>query len=176
MITPETSPASLKRRRVCPDAPEGKSQIFAHEGKRQRKRQLFAQDDTGIDYDTVTINNKVVNNNVLDNIIMTDNILNENMNAYDHRGLIEQANDLIDLIVFQRGLLTLKPTLGSWKPYKYLGILLNKVQNIIHLYKWSITWNKYNIFNDLNEKEQKFKTAIELYCKEFLQNPKYALP
>ena len=173
MITPETSPASLKRRRVCPDAPQR---------KRQGKRQLFMQDDNVIDYDYVidhsndVINNKVVNNNVLDNIIVTDNILNENMNAYDHRGLIEQANDLIDLIVFQRGLLTLKPTMGSWKPYKYLGILLNKVQNIIHLYNWSITWNKYNIFNNLNEKEKMFKNAIELYCKEFLENPKYALP
>ena len=161
MNTPETSPATLKRRFECPDAP--------------RKRQLFMHDDNVIDYDNVNNVNPVINDNVLDNIIVTNNILNENMNSYDDRGIIEQANDLIDLIMLQRGLLNLNSTLGSWKKRKYLDLLLYKVQDIKHLYEWSVTWNKFNIFNDLNEKEKRFKTAIESHCKDFLENPKYAM-
>jgi len=167
MNTPETSPATLKRRFECPDAPK-------------RKRQ-FLGDESNVNYHIdidIHVNN-FVNDEVLNNIIDYNFILNENMNVNMNvidRDLCQEINDLIDLIRLQIASLQSNTIWGTWKLRKNLDLLLYNVQNIKHLYEWNRTWNKYKIFDDFAEKEQKFRKAFEIHNREFFENPKYAMP
>jgi hypothetical protein len=161
MNTPETSPATLKRRfeYECPDAPV--------------KRQLFAHDD-----EEDNINNHFVENNnpVIINIIENNNILNENMNVIDNRDLGEQMGGLIELIELQIGLLERDIRVKHWKVRSNSRQLLHNVQHIKDMYEWNVKWQNYHIFNDFDEKKAKFRKAFERFNNEFFEDPKYAMP
>jgi len=162
--TPETSPATLKRRFECPDAPEQKRQFLGHE----------LNVNYNIDID-IHVNNNFVNNEVQNNIFDYSFILNENICVNDI-DLCEDINNLIELIRLQIASLQSNVRFGTWKLRKNLDLLLYNVQNIKHLYEWNRTWNKYKIFNDFDEKEKRFRKAFEIQNKEFFENPKYAMP